>query len=123
VHDNDVATNLYRIAQEAINNAIRHGGARALKLRLSADGQRGCLEVEDDGRGMPAPEAPSAGMGLRIMRYRADMCGGELHITARPGGGVLIRCTFRDHAPDSAGPAPAGPDGQVASGAAPGTAW
>ncbi len=123
VHDNDVATNLYRIAQEAINNAIRHGGARALKLRLSADGQRGCLEVEDDGRGMPAPEAPSAGMGLRIMRYRADMCGGELHIAARPGGGVLIRCTFRDHAQDSAGPAPAGPDGQVASGTAPGTAW
>ena len=99
VYDNDVATNLYRIAQEAIANAVKHGKARRLALRLTADGRGGQLEVIDDGCGLPHPPLATSGMGLRIMRYRAEMCGGDLQIANRSEGGVCVRCTFLDHPP------------------------
>lgn len=102
VYDNDVATNLYRIAQEAVANAVKHGKARHLALRLTADGHCGQLEILDDGRGLPQQQPSTTGLGLPIMRYRAEMCGGEFRIENRPEGGVRVRCTFRDHPPANA---------------------
>jgi signal transduction histidine kinase len=86
------ATHLYRIAQEAINNAIKHGKARHIEVRLSANCSAISLSVADDGSGLSkAGEAPH-GVGISIMRYRATVLGGELEIEDRPNGGTVISC-------------------------------
>jgi signal transduction histidine kinase len=92
--EHGVATDLYRIAQEAISNAARHSGPREITLRLFVDPTRIVVAVEDDGRGMPSPVAASAGMGLKIMRYRARIIGARLEIASREGGGTIVRCTL-----------------------------
>jgi signal transduction histidine kinase len=82
---------LYRVAQEALNNALRHSGAARVSLTLSRAGRRVVLKVSDDGRGF-VPEAPSAGMGLASMAERASAAGGAL--TIRSGeSGTLVRMT------------------------------
>jgi len=109
VYSNDVATNLYRVAQEAIANAARHGGATRVAMRLSVGDEEGTLTVRDNGRGM-AGQRPEGGMGLRIMRYRAEMCGGALRIEPATPTGTAIYCTFANR---PAGP----PDGPPEAGA------
>ncbi len=82
---------LYRVAQEALHNALRHSGAAAVRVRLAATARRVTLEVRDDGHGF-APEAPSGGVGLASMRDRAAAAGGAL--TIRSGrSGTLVRMT------------------------------
>ena len=88
------AIHLYRIAQEAINNAIRHGKAVRLIVTLSRVGDRGILTVQDDGSGMPEQQAAFSGMGLRIMRHRARILGGQLDIYEEATSGVTISCSF-----------------------------
>jgi signal transduction histidine kinase len=88
------AIHLYRIAQEAINNAIRHGKAARLIVTLSRVGDRGILTVQDDGSGMPDQSAAFSGMGLRIMRHRARMLRGQLDIHEEAARGVTISCSF-----------------------------
>jgi signal transduction histidine kinase len=85
---------LYRIAQEAISNAVRHGKAARLIVTLSRIGDRGILTVQDDGSGMPDQQEPSSGMGLRIMRHRARLLGGQLDIYEEAAKGVTISCSF-----------------------------
>lgn len=91
--DPEVTSQLYRIAQEAVSNAVRH--ARAGRIRVELDRSDGDLRllVRDDGVGMP-PDAGLEGMGLRIMRYRAELMGGSLSIGPAPGGGTLVTCTL-----------------------------
>jgi signal transduction histidine kinase len=86
---------LYRVAQEALHNALRHSGAGKVTVLLSRTGSRISLEVADDGRGF-APDAPSAGLGLASMRERAASVGGKLSIRSAPGGGTRVRLTVRD---------------------------
>jgi signal transduction histidine kinase len=82
---------LYRVAQEALHNALRHSGAATIGLCLSRVGRRVILEVSDDGRGF-MPEAPSSGFGLASMAERAVAAGGKL--TIRSGAsGTLVRMT------------------------------
>jgi signal transduction histidine kinase len=82
---------LYRVAQEALHNALRHSGAGHIRLRLAATARRVTLEVSDDGHGF-APEAPSGGVGLASMRDRAAAAGGTL--TVRSGAsGTSVRMT------------------------------
>ena len=88
------AIHLYRIAQEAISNAIRHGKADRLIVTISQVGERGILTVQDDGSGMPDDPTSSFGMGLRIMRHRARMIGGQLDIYEEEARGVTISCSF-----------------------------
>jgi PAS domain S-box-containing protein len=88
-----VVTHLYRIAQEAVSNAIRHGHARKVLIELRQCGERILLRVTDDGRGFPK-ELASAGMGLRIMRSRAGMIGGVLAIESRPQSGTIVTCSI-----------------------------
>jgi signal transduction histidine kinase len=85
---------LYRIAQEAIGNAVRHGKAARLVITLSRLGDRGILTVQDDGSGMPEQQTVSTGMGLRIMRHRAQILGGQLDIYEEAARGVTISCSF-----------------------------
>lgn len=89
--DPTVASHLYRIAQEAINNAMRHGKAHEIRVALAAADQGISLTVADDGRGFPVtPDA--AGLGLRLMRYRAKMIRGALRIAPSEGGGTVVEC-------------------------------
>lgn len=90
--DGEVATNLYRIAQEAVNNAIRHSGATSISIVLGQTATHVMLEVTDNGRGFTVTKPRSAGMGLSIMRYRASAIHARLDMGNAPGGGVRIRC-------------------------------
>jgi signal transduction histidine kinase len=79
---------LYRVAQEALHNALRHAGAASVTVRLAASGRQVVLEVADDGQGF-VPEAASAGVGLASMRERAAAAGGTLRIQSGPEGTVV----------------------------------
>jgi signal transduction histidine kinase len=96
IEDTTAATNLYRIAQEALANAIRHGQASHVSIQLGAEGDLLTLSVVDDGAGLPEPPLPKGpGLGIRIMAYRAAMIGAAFDIQRRPGGGTIVRCTWR----------------------------
>jgi len=95
VDDHAAATHLYRIAQEAINNAIKHGKARAIAVRLTAQSNQASLTVTDDGRGFVVKPEQTSGMGLRIMKYRAGMIGATLEIRRANGRGMLVACMFK----------------------------
>jgi two-component system sensor histidine kinase UhpB len=82
---------LYRVAQEALHNALQHSGAAAVRVRLARSGRRVVLEVGDDGHGF-TPRAPSGGVGLVSMRERAAAAGGTLAIKSGDGG-TLVRMT------------------------------
>jgi PAS domain S-box-containing protein len=95
---------LYRIAQESLTNAARHAGARTVLVQLHVRGRRVALGVSDDGRGL-VPGAGS-GFGLKIMRYRANMLGGELLIGPRLNGkGTRVACIVTQPDPEPAGAA------------------
>src|SRR5439155_14212887 len=91
--DERTAMHLYRIAQEAINNATRHGKANNIFLFLNAASRSIRLRVVDDGAGIS--ESDSEGIGLDIMRYRARLIGGQLTIRRRDGRGTIVSCTAR----------------------------
>ena len=92
IRDITVATHLYRIAQEAISNAIKHGQARRIRLRLETSGNIATLTIQDDGRGLPVEWRQSRGMGLHIMAHRATMIGAKFAIDPVPEGGTRVRC-------------------------------
>jgi signal transduction histidine kinase len=81
---------VYRVAQEALHNALRHSGADMICVTLSVRRRRMILEVTDQGRGFAA-EAPSSGLGLASMRERAAAAGGTLTVRSAPGEGTLVR--------------------------------
>jgi PAS domain S-box-containing protein len=87
------AMHLYRIAQESVNNAARHGRAGTIRIECRVEGSTFMLEVVDDGLGIPAADAREEGMGLKSMYYRARMIGGLLQITAPPDGGTEVSCS------------------------------
>jgi signal transduction histidine kinase len=88
----EMATHLYRIAQEATSNAVRHGHATAVSIYLAIDESEVILTVEDNGIGILSPESPSQGMGVRSMRYRAGVLNGSIEISALPAGGTRLCC-------------------------------
>jgi PAS domain S-box-containing protein len=95
VGDPEREANLYRIAQEAVNNALRHGRPRHIIITLKQlTASHAGLEVRDDGRGMKLNQKKGNGIGLRVMRYRSDLIGGELSIRAAPKRGVRVTCCF-----------------------------
>lgn len=125
VPDDVSATHLYRIAQEAINNAIKHGKARKINLELVVREGAIVLGITDDGRGMPLslierirqgfalgdtlPRRITRGMGLQTMQYRARVIGGILTASRREGGGTVITCLLGQESaatPGSSGKTP-----------------
>jgi PAS domain S-box-containing protein len=89
----EARTHLYRIAQEALRNALKHAGARHVGIHLTVQPERVLLEIVDDGRGLPRADAEHAGFGTATMRYRSSAIGGRLTISPRPGGGTMIVCS------------------------------
>ena len=94
VHDDVAATHLYRIAQEAVRNAIRHGKAKRIDIALSERHGLVELSIEDDGLGLPEPGQATEGLGIRIMAHRAAMIGGTFSIEPAPAGGTIVTCSF-----------------------------
>jgi signal transduction histidine kinase len=89
----ELANHLYRIAQEAVRNAVRHGEARLIRLHLHVARAKVRLTITDDGKGMPAQSENAPGMGLKIMRYRARILGGEVSFEGgSANGGTRIVC-------------------------------
>ncbi|MEP7311580.1 MAG: ATP-binding protein, partial [Pseudomonadota bacterium] len=90
--DDDTATHLYRIAQEALGNAVRHGKPSRVAIELSLESGQIHLVVSDNGGGFDRRVTTGPGMGLKIMRFRAQMIGGDLAVESSPGAGTTIRC-------------------------------
>jgi len=96
VQDNVFATHLFRIAQEAINNSVKHGKARDIKVDLQPRGDQTELSITDDGSNAHfSPETKTQGLGLRIMHYRARRIGGSLHVSVTDQGGTKVTCLFQ----------------------------
>jgi PAS domain S-box-containing protein len=94
IHDAPMATHLYHIAQEAVNNAIKHGRAENILIRLFSGVRQGTLIIKDDGVGIERPPAPHTGVGLHIMNYRAGMIGGTLEVQREQPRGTAVTCRF-----------------------------
>jgi signal transduction histidine kinase len=90
--DANVAGHLYRITQEAINNAVKHAQARQVTISLRQEENAVILEIADDGKGLPKSKRVEAGLGLGVMQHRAKLIGAELTIGSKRGQGVTIRC-------------------------------
>jgi signal transduction histidine kinase len=105
LRDGKMATELYRIAQEAVTNSVKHARAKMITVRIDDATGLTRLQIADDGIGIPRPE-PTDGAGLRIMRYRAASIGASLAVE-RGGttGGTVVTCTWRE-APSSGGERP-----------------
>jgi PAS domain S-box-containing protein len=91
-HDRELETHLYRIAQESVNNALRHATPSSIEIEYACDGTHSRLEVSDDGCGIPPAEERTAGLGLRSIRYRASLIGATLDVARRPEGGTRVTC-------------------------------
>ncbi len=95
--ENQIATHLYRIAQEAISNAVRHGEASHIHVSLVVEGEQLQMTVHDDGIGFQPNKTGTTGVGLRTMRYRAELIGATLEIGPAETGGTVVRCIMADY--------------------------
>lgn len=93
--DGAVATHLYRIAQEAVNNALKHGKAEQIWIVLARAGDTITVSVRDNGVGFPDALPEKKGMGLQTMRYRAALIGATLSILKVPSGGTRVDCSVK----------------------------
>jgi signal transduction histidine kinase len=91
--DNHTATQLYHIAQEAVANAVRHSQAQTIRIRLKPDDGNVTLTVVDDGLGLGSVPVNSAGVGLRIMKHRAELIGAKLSVAPGETRGTQVTCT------------------------------
>ena len=91
-HDHKTATQLYRIAREAVANAVSHAQAREIQITLNVHDDETILCIEDDGIGMPPKKQRGSGMGLQIMRYRAGLIRAQFEIHSSVSGGTKIVC-------------------------------
>jgi signal transduction histidine kinase len=92
VSDEMVSLHLYRIAQEAVQNALRHARPNDIEIRLEVGDYSLILSVRDDGMGIGSAEERQGRLGLRIMRYRAGIIGGRITVEPVEAGGTLARC-------------------------------
>jgi signal transduction histidine kinase len=91
----EAEAHLYRIAQEAVNNAITHGRGRRIEISLRFRGGKGLLSIRDDGVGIPKKALTRGGIGLHSMDYRSHLIGGSLQIQRIARRGTAVTCAFR----------------------------
>jgi len=92
IRDPAVSGHLYRITQESVSNAVKHGKAKNITVQLETLDDGIALRVKDDGSGLPDARARNEGMGLQIMAHRASMIGGNFEAKRDPAGGTIISC-------------------------------
>ncbi len=97
LEDSETAAHLYRIAQEAVNNAVKHSHATQVTIQIMSKNGALDLKVSDNGRGIPKPKGPSRGLGLQVMKHRASVLGAEFKVESCPGKGVTVTCALRKH--------------------------
>lgn len=95
IKDGTIVGNLYRIAQEAVANSLKHAASKQIALRLSHEGPDIQLAIEDSGRGLPSGKDTNGGMGMQVMQHRARVIGAKLNIHSAPGKGVKVVCSLR----------------------------
>lgn len=95
IRNNPVAIHLFRIAQEAVNNAVKHARARNIVINLAATNGKTTLTIRDDGIGIPEKFSKSKGMGLRLMKHRTEMINGTFAVGAGPEKGTTVTCSFQ----------------------------
>ena len=98
---------LFRIAQEAVQNALKHANARRIEIQLALEGPELKLTVSDDGSGIADAPGSAGGHGTHSLRYRAGAIGGRLTVGPRPGGGTIVACSVPNQAGDQAQDDPA----------------
>jgi two-component system CheB/CheR fusion protein len=91
--ENQTATQLFYIAREAVTNALKHAQCRNIRISLEGDNRSLTLRVQDDGIGLSGPPVDHKGMGMKIMRYRADLIKGQFSIARVEHGGTVVTCT------------------------------
>ncbi|MHC4166957.1 MAG: PAS domain-containing sensor histidine kinase [Planctomycetota bacterium] len=94
IRDPVTAQHLFRIAQEAITNAVRHGKPKNIRIELASAKGKTTLKVANDGKDFPRTLAKKKGLGLNIMEYRAKMIGGTLKVGRGRKGGTVVTCMF-----------------------------
>lgn len=94
VRDPEACTQLFWIAREATNNAIRHGHASRVTISMGLQDGRQQLTIRDDGAGLPADWESKIGVGLKVMRFRAAVMGGQVSIEPGAAGGTVVSCVF-----------------------------
>ena len=94
IADNTSAKHLYRIAQEAVNNAIKHAKAKRIQVSVGIEGNRGCLAIRDNGVGLKQSSDKSEGLGMRIMKHRCGLIDAEINIDSSYSDGTEIKCYF-----------------------------
>jgi PAS domain S-box-containing protein len=94
VIDEFIAGHLFRIAQEAVNNAVKHSKGNRVSVSLQNHNGHLRLEIADNGRGLPKAEPPQRGIGLQVMKHRASVIDAELTTKSTPGNGVTITCVL-----------------------------
>ena len=92
IEDSVMSTHLYRIAQEAVTNAVKHSNAKHITMALTRTDNGIRLTIEDDGVGVPDPLPQTDGMGLRILAHRASIIGGTFRVSRRKSGGTTVSC-------------------------------
>jgi PAS domain S-box-containing protein len=90
----EVGLHLYRIAQEAVNNAISHGRGSCIEINLGFRGEKGLLGIRDDGRGISDEGLKGQGLGMHAMDYRSRLIGGVVKVQPRAQGGTSVTCLF-----------------------------
>lgn len=88
----DVASHLYRIASEAVHNAVTHADPDTVAICLDTEGDHLVLDVRDDGVGISEHVEPTDGVGIHVMQYRAHLIGADLDVEPAADGGTLVRC-------------------------------
>ncbi|MBF0104406.1 MAG: hypothetical protein HQM16_03660 [Deltaproteobacteria bacterium] len=99
IDDNTLATHLYRIAQEGIGNAVKHGKAQHVEVSFTQNKEYITLTIKDDGIGMVKDAKKIKGIGLKIMQYRSHIIDANFQIKANEPHGVVIECIFKKPAP------------------------
>ncbi len=96
INDNNIATHIYKIAQEGISNAVKHGKAQSIKVSLIQHDGNVVLTIKDDGVGFMRNVKNSKGIGLKIMQYRANMIDASFQVESNVPHGVILNCILKD---------------------------
>jgi two-component system CheB/CheR fusion protein len=92
IHDDTVASHLYRLVREAVINANKHARAKEIVVKITRSRNQIIVSVSDNGGGIPAGTSNSEGLGFHIMKYRARSIGARLEIKPGPRGGTRVAC-------------------------------